>query len=536
MNCRLITRLALVVATTISMVGSAFASTITVDGNHGTCSGSGREQFLMVPGTTHTMEVYNPPCASFTGIWVTIHNTTAGNTTFFCVPDGDHYTGHFTMPSAFCETGPVAICSDGQGSPQFASSSTPCDTGQACHVVASLDGTTTLQCGGNNPPQFVLSGTKYYDTNRNGLFDLGETALAGFHIHLTYFDSTGQHDQEAITGVDGTYTFINIPQGATFTVSEVDPRPDTGNLNITWVQSGPADGNNVGGGAVAANKIWTGTLTQDTVGLDFFNYEQAPLGGKKWFDHNANGLDDDGTADGIGGFKITVVVTFPGTGGTTDTVFTDANGNWTAGPYPIGSSYTVSETFPNGNWHQTFPSTGNYTGSDDGTNTGLNFGNYCLVGSGGLTLGFWSNKNGEAIMTGTATGTIIKAPIVTLLNSLNLRNANGTIHTFTNSYSAFRTWILGATATNMAYMLSAQLAASALDVYNGNMDGGAFDLCSNENISNLITEAATELGLHGTTLSGSAYRPYQERLKNCLDALNNGALVIPSHSCPVVYP
>jgi hypothetical protein len=541
MNCRFIPRIALAAATILTLVGSALASTITVDGNAGTCSGSGREEFKLVPGTTHTMQVYGAPCSSLTGIYVTIHNSGSGNITFFATPVSGHYQGTFTLPTAadgFCETGPVAICSDSHGAHgTFALGTAPCDTGQAAHVVASDNGIDTNLCGGTNPPQFVLSGTKWYDTNRDGLFEPGELPLGGFTIHLTWFDSNNvQHDDETTTLSDGTYTFTGLPQGATFTVSEVDPRPSTGNPNIAWIQSGPADGNNVGGGAIAANKRWTGTLTQDIVGLDFFNYEQAPIGGKKWFDHNANRSDDDGATDGIAGFKITIVVTYPGGGGTTDTKFTDANGNWTAGPYPLGSTYTVTETFPNGTWVQTFPAGGSYSGSDDGTNTGLNFGNYCKVGSGGLTLGFWSNKNGQAVLTGSQTGTTINAAYVTVLNGLNLRNANGSLHVFTNSYSAFKTWILGATATNMAYMLSAQLAASALDVAAGFMSGGAFDLCSGENISVLIGEASAALLANGYTVASGPDRTNQERLKNCLDALNNGALVIPANPCPVVYP
>jgi hypothetical protein len=82
-----------------------------------------------------------------------------------------------------------------------------------------------------------------------------------------------------------------------------------------------------------------------------------------------------------------------------------------------------------------------------------------------------------------------------------LRNANGTIHTFTNSYSAFRTWLLGATATNMAYMLSAQLVALKFDVNFGNpaVDGGAFDLCSNMTINSLMWTTCDQLQMDGNT-------------------------------------
>ena len=147
-------------------------------------------------------------------------------------------------------------------------------------------------------------------------------------------------------------------------------------------------------------------------------------------------------------------------------------------PPPLIVNGTSTFMFP--------PSGGNETGT---------FGNYCTAPSGGLTLGFWSNKNGNKLLTGNAngTGTTLSLPVVTLLNSGQLRNANGTLHTFTTSYSAFRTWLLGATATNMAYMLSAQLVALKLDVNFNFVDGGAYDVCSNMTVTDLITTASDQL-------------------------------------------
>ena len=52
-------------------------------------------------------------------------------------------------------------------------------------------------------------------------------------------------------------------------------------------------------------------------------------------------------------------------------------------------------------------------------------------------------------------------PLQALDTALNLRNANGT-NFDPSSYNTFRSWLLSATATNMAYMLSAQLAATSL--------------------------------------------------------------------------
>ena len=55
-------------------------------------------------------------------------------------------------------------------------------------------------------------------------------------------------------------------------------------------------------------------------------------------------------------------------------------------------------------------------------------------------------------------------------------------------------------------------------------------------ISDLISAANTELGLHGLVLSGSPFRAYQEALKNALDNANNNRTFVQAAPCPVVYP
>jgi hypothetical protein len=49
----------------------------------------------------------------------------------------------------------------------------------------------------------------------------------------------------------------------------------------------------------------------------------------------------------------------------------------------------------------------------------VEFGNVCLGAGGGLTLGYWSNKNGQATMNDGGTF----APELALLAALNLPNA-----------------------------------------------------------------------------------------------------------------
>ena len=96
--------------------------------------------------------------------------------------------------------------------------------------------------------------------------------------------------------------------------------------------------------------------------------------------------------------------------------------------------------------------------------------------------------------------------------------------------------VASATATNMVYMLSAQLAALELDVYFQKVDGAAFDLCSGSTVSFLIAQPCGQLHDNPITLSGNPARAEQERLKNCVDAINNNGPVVPATPCPYTFP
>ena len=74
------------------------------------------------------------------------------------------------------------------------------------------------------------------------------------------------------------------------------------------------------------------------------------------------------------------------------------------------------------------------------------------------------------------------------------------------------------------------MAAMALNVRYGFVSGNALIMATGTNSANalgiatvnsVLSEANTELGLHGSTPSGNAFRDYQEKLKNALDDANN---------------
>jgi hypothetical protein len=256
----------------------------------------------------------------------------------------------------------------------------------------------------------------------------------------------------------------------------------------------------------------------------------STIAGEKFYDVNVNGVLDPGEV-GIPGWKIESDIPSNTT--------TDVNGNYEF-LNVVDGTYAVCEVMPLGTptWINTTPTTiSGITVPPDSLNN--NFGNVCLGQGGGKTLGFWSNKNGQAAINTKVPGGLA------YLNGLHLRNAAGGLVVPFGSYTIFRTWILGATATNMSYMLSAQLAAMELNVGAGFVSGGSIvyaGTCGNTgidskfiSIGDLMSTADGQLTLHPTALAGDSWRSYEECLKNALDNANNNTNFVQSAPCDVNY-
>ncbi len=169
----------------------------------------------------------------------------------------------------------------------------------------------------------------------------------------------------------------------------------------------------------------------------------------------------------------------------------------------------------------------------------ISFGNVCLGAGGGLTLGFWSNKNGQALITAT--------DLQHLRDDFCLRNADGTEFNPTTN-AQVRSFLLGANATNMSNMLSAQLTAMYLNVAHGFVNGGALVFAGNNpsgcdvpvngagfiSVNALLADAAAELCAQGLVLSGNPERACQEFKKNAIDKANNNLNFVQGPGvCPV---
>lgn len=272
--------------------------------------------------------------------------------------------------------------------------------------------------------------------------------------------------------------------------------------------------------------------------VDFGNVGLGTISGRKFDDLNGDGLQQNPPDAGLAGVKVTLTGTAVNGTAVSRCAVTDSSGNYSfSGLLP--GTYAVTEVKPAVTIATNPTSCPSISLAADLTNgctvapqTCSPFGDACLGAAGGLTLGFWSNKNGQALITTSD---------LAFLTSLNLVNAKG-IAFDPATKKSLANWLLSANATNMAYMLSAQLAAMELNtrepssphssvnpsiyVLAGTPPAGCgLAVMPNINgfisVSDLMSDANILLGAYPNTVSSSPQRSCEEYVKNALDAANN---------------
>ncbi len=237
----------------------------------------------------------------------------------------------------------------------------------------------------------------------------------------------------------------------------------------------------------------------------------------KYYDKNTNGLLDTGEIP-IPGWKVRV----------------GSTAYLTPKSLKVDPGVQVTEASPKQtNWLRT--TAASFQVSAAGDRTTVQFGNVCVGAGGALGKGFWGNKNGQSLFGSDDLASMV---------SLNLRNANGSIFD-PSSYKAFASWLQGSTSTNMAYDVSANLAAMKLNVLNGKVSGSSLisapgTVSANPagfaTVDDLMNEANTELGLHGLTTSGSPFRAYQTALRDALLNANGNKTFVQPAACSFSFP
>jgi hypothetical protein len=372
--------------------------------------------------------------------------------------------------------------------------------------------TTDVTCSGVNINLFANRDDVYLDGG-----PAGQNAGSGlpdgeYYVKVTAPDGTllgtsiGSGDETPVLVVDGKFDVCYQLSAIVIKASDSTPGYDETTNN---------------GGEY---KVWVSPDAEfDAQKTDNFKVlpdtSPAILNVGKFYDANVNGLNDDGQP--ITGWQVRIQ---------------DGIDYIRYTPVSIAlapDDYTVTESTPiENNWIATTPTSVAVTLEEGGT-ASVEFGNVCLGGGGGHTLGYWSNKNGQATMNDGGT----LNPELAMLSALHLRNASGTDFDPAN-YAAFRNWLLSANATNMAYMLSAQLSAMALNVEAGFVSGGAIvysPVLGFVSINGLMAAADAQLAADGSTPAGDANRDAQEALKNALDAANNNQNFVQGQPCPFSF-
>jgi hypothetical protein len=344
------------------------------------------------------------------------------------------------------------------------------------------------------------------------------------------------------SGAPGTHPIgsVNLLSGETTVLLwPFSPTPNNGGVYKTWVSTDPSFPN---GATKTDNFKCTQPVVDCTVDPTLPECQTPPptnadITGVKFYDSNTNGLQDNGEL-GIANWLIQINP--PDVNGATCQL-TGGSGSYDFAVAPVTSfAITEGNALTPTTWVHTTATSGSVTSGIDGTTVnGPNFGNVCEGAGGGLTLGFWSNKNGQKLVTSAD---------LTFLDGLYLRSANGS-NFDPSSASGLATWLLNANAVNMSYMLSAQLTAMELNVRHSFVNSAALVFAGTAPtgctvaglqtngfiaVSALMTAANTELGSDGYAISGDPERACQEFKKIALDNANNNLNFVQAtqDSCP----
>ncbi|QIF03840.1 SdrD B-like domain-containing protein [Roseimicrobium sp. ORNL1] len=193
----------------------------------------------------------------------------------------------------------------------------------------------------------TLRGFVYVDADNDGIFDAGETPLAGVEVVLTGTDDLGGVNLTAFTDATGAYIFNDLRPGS-YVLNET--QPVTPAFPIDYLDGKETVGSTGGtvNNTTDSNTIGNIFLVSgnQSVGNNFGELIPSTLAGTVYEDLNNNGAIDSGE-NGI----PDVIVRLTGTDDrgntidTTTTVTTDANGNYLFTGLRPGQ-YVITETQP----------------------------------------------------------------------------------------------------------------------------------------------------------------------------------------------
>jgi hypothetical protein len=381
----------------------------------------------------------------------------------------------------------------------------------------------------------VNGNVQYVD--KSAVYLSGENLVASVSYYVQVTDPSGN----TVLGTSALNTPITTNSSGNFSCLQL----------IALVGGSYADTPNPGGEykvAVSLLSTFAGGSTK-TDNFRIGSQSQVPETGsiaiRKFYDANANGAWDAGEIE----LPDAGASPYGNTGWRVDLFGSAAQltpASYTSLQF---ATYTAREYAPmEANWYSTAPTPIDMgsgflnkravTVSSGSPNATVNFGNVCTGAGGGKTLGFWSNKNGQAAMTAYVMNNLLAH-----LTNLNLAKPDGTPFD-PASYAEFKKWLLSGNAVNMSYMLSVQMAAMALNIQTGKVNGASMvyapgALTANDSgfmsVASLVSEANTALGNLSITVAGVPARAYQGMLKTALDRANNNLTFVQNQPCAYTF-
>lgn len=191
-----------------------------------------------------------------------------------------------------------------------------------------------------------ISGTFFYDSNHNGVWDSGEpiSPYWGVYIDANNDGKFDSGDTELIANGKGQFTFPNLPAG-TYVIR--------GTTASGWTQTFPANG-----GA----QVVTITAGQNLSNVNFGEYHgvissaKGSISGTFFYDSNANGIWDSGETYSPS-WGVYIDANNDGVYDTGDTeLIATAHGQYTFSNLSAGT-YVIRATTASG-WKQTYPANG----------------------------------------------------------------------------------------------------------------------------------------------------------------------------------
>ena len=290
---------------------------------------------------------------------------------------------------------------------------------EADHKITTI----SLPAGGNGTDYNFcevlpssIAGRVFCDDDLSGTFTAGDDAIVGLKISLTGTTSTGDvghRDDPDRRGRD--VPFRQPPPGQVHDHRAGARRsPRRQELRRDRHGRRPAGQASAAGPDTVSGILLTSGAGQDATGYDFAEIHPGSLAGKVWVDFNGDGKIDFGEK-GLSGVKIALSGTDDLGNAVTATMTTDTDGAYAFKNLRPGT-YTLIETQPAG-YAQGKDLLGTLGGDAgvqdvfskvfvpgcDGDGIDYNFGEQpcpgtSLLKGGTATIGFWHNKNGQALL------------------------------------------------------------------------------------------------------------------------------------------